>query len=213
MPLRILFGKFLLAFALAIGSTLAAADAAALQRLSARLDGVKSMEAGFVQTVSDEKGKVLQTSEGTLAVKRGNRLRWETTAPFAYLIVTDGEKLWRYDRDLEQVTRQRFRGELADTPALILSGEVARIGATYDVSVEQGSAGEYFKLVPKRANALFRSLTLVFAGNSVDQLMLQDNLDQRTEIRFSGVVNNPALDDSLFRFVPPAGVDVVDDES
>jgi outer membrane lipoprotein-sorting protein len=42
---------------------------------------------------------------------------------------------------------------------------------------------------------------------------LQDNLDQRTEIQFSAVVNNPSLSDSLFQFQPPAGVDVVADEA
>lgn len=191
----------------------ARADDKALQQLGERLEGLKSLQAQFVQTVSDEKGKVLQTSQGTLAVKRGNRLRWETTAPFAYLIVTDGETLWRFDRDLEQVTRQKFKGELADTPALILSGEMPRIRANYDVSLEQGSAGEYFRLVPKRRNALFHSLTLLFAGNSVSRLVLQDNLDQRTEIQFSGVVNNPALAEGLFHFDPPKGADVVDDEA
>lgn len=212
MRLRIFF-RMGLGIALALYGALAHADDAALQRLGARLEGLKTLQARFVQTVSDEKGKVLQTSQGSIAVKRGNRLRWETEAPFAYLIVTDGEKLWRYDRDLEQVSRRKFHGELADTPALILSGEVSRIAASYDVSLEQGSGGEYFRLVPKRKNALFHSLTLLFNGNTVSKLVLQDNLDQRTEIQFNSVVNNPALGDNLFHFEPPAGVDVVDDEA
>lgn len=198
---------------LALVGQVACADDAGLQRLSAHLDGLKSLQAQFVQTVSDDKGKVLQTSQGSLSVQRGNRLRWETNAPFAYLIVTDGRMLWRYDRDLEQVTRQKFKGELADTPALILSGDMPRIRANYEVRFEQGSAGEYFHLVPKQKKALFHSLTLLFSGTAVSQLVLQDNLDQRTEIRFSAVINNPVLADSLFHFDAPSGVDVVDDES
>lgn len=194
------------------------ADDAALQRLTALLEPVKSLQAQFVQTVTDADKKVLQTSQGTLAVKRGNRLRWETTAPFAYLIVTDGSVLWRFDRDLEQATRQKFNGQLADTPALILSGETRRIKANYEVTREQGKEGEYFHLLPKQKDALFRSLTLVFANTGVSanagiaQLILQDNLDQRTEIRFSSLVNNPVLADNLFHFDPPKGVDVVVDE-
>jgi outer membrane lipoprotein carrier protein len=188
-------------------------DDDALRRLGGHLDGLKSLQAKFVQTVSDEQGKVLQTSQGSVQVKRGNRLRWETSEPFAYLIVTDGAQLWRYDRDLEQATRQKFTGELANTPALILSGDMPRIRANYEVAFEQGSAGDYFKLVPKQKGALFHSLTLLFAGNSVSRLVLQDNLDQRTEIQFSAVVSNPALNDSLFQFQPPAGVDVVADET
>lgn len=193
-------------------SQICRADDAALQRLTTLLDPVKSMQSQFVQTVSDAQNKVLQTSQGTLAVKRGNRLRWETTSPFAYLIVTDGSVLWRYDRDLEQATRQKFNGQLADTPALILSGETQRIKTNYEVTREQGKEGEYFHLLPKQKDALFRSLTLVFANSGISQLILQDNLDQRTEIRFNSLVSNPALADSLFHFDPPKGVDVVVDE-
>ncbi|HET8711359.1 MAG TPA: outer membrane lipoprotein chaperone LolA [Spongiibacteraceae bacterium] len=188
------------------------ADDAALQRLTVLLDPVKSLQANFEQTVSDAQDVVLQTSQGTIAVKRGNRLRWETTSPFAYLIVTDGSVMWRYDRDLEQATRQRFSGQLADTPALILSGETQRIKANYDVTREQGKAGEYFHLVPKQKDAMFRSLTLVFNNAGIAELILQDNLDQHTDIRFNSLVINPALADTLFHFDPPKGVDVVDDE-
>lgn len=188
------------------------ADDAALQRLTTLLDPVKSLQAQFVQTVTDADKKVLQTSQGSLAVKRGNCLRWETTSPFAYLIVTDGNVMWRFDRDLDQATRQKFSGQLADTPALILSGETQRIKTSYEVTREQGKEGEYFHLLPKQKDALFRSLTLVFSNAGISQLLLQDNLDQHTEIRFNSLVNNPALADNLFHFDPPKGVDVVVDE-
>lgn len=188
------------------------ADDLALQKLGARLEPLAVLQAQFVQTVSDDKNKVLQTSEGTLAVKRVNRLRWETTAPYAYLIVTDGKVLWRYDRDLEQATRQPFDGELANAPALILSGDMARIRAHYDVTWEQGSAGDWFKLQPKAAKPLFRELKLLFSAAGLAELDLVDNLAQRTEIRFSKVVANAALPDALFTFSPPTGVDVITNE-
>jgi outer membrane lipoprotein carrier protein len=197
---------------LLVVATLTWADDAALQKLSVKLEPLAVLQAQFVQTVSDDKGKVLQTSEGTLAVKRVNRLRWETTAPYSYLIVTDGKTLWRFDRDLDQATRQPFNGELADAPALILSGDMARIRARYDVRWEQGSAGEWFTLIPKAQKPLFRELKLLFAAAGLARLDLTDNLAQRTEIRFSGVKVNPALPDNLFEFTPPAGVDVVTDE-
>lgn len=184
----------------------------ALERLGAHLNPLKSMQAKFSQTVFDENGQPLQSSEGTMAVKRSDRLRWEIESPFAYLIVTDGKTLWRYDADLEQATRQPFNGELADTPALIFGGDLARIGRNYEVSWERGSGGEWFTLVPRQGSALFRNLTLQFSGDAVSQLVLRDNLDQRTEIRFHAVVVNPSLLDSLFQFQPPAGVDVVVDE-
>lgn len=200
------------AVVLALVALTARADDAAAQKLGAKLEPLAVLQAQFVQTVSDDKGKVLQTSEGTLAVKRVNRLRWETTSPFSYLIVTDGKTLWRYDRDLEQATKQPFNGELADAPALILSGDIERIRARYDVRWEQGSQGEWFTLQPKSQKPLFRELKLLFASSGLAELDLIDNLAQRTEIRFSSVKVNPALSDTLFNFTPPPGVDVVADE-
>jgi len=206
LPLQKLFLLFW-----GFAASFAMADDAALQKLSERLGPLKSLRAQFVQTVTDDKGKVLQTSQGSLAVRRVNHLRWETTAPFAYLIVTDGSVLWRYDQDLEQVTRQPFKGELAATPALILGGDTSLIAANYQVSWEQGSTGDHFKLVPKKKNALFRELGLQFNGNTVSELTLRDNLEQRTDIRFSAVEPNAAQPDKLFQFEPPAGVDVIDE--
>lgn len=188
------------------------ADPAALAALQTQLEPLQSMEGRFSQTVWDERGEPLQSSEGEVAVKRGNRLRWQIESPFAYLIVTDGRTLWRYDADLEQATRQPFSGELADTPALIFSSDGTRIGEQYAVAREQGSEGEWFTLTPKRDQAVFRSLRLLFGDGTVRQLELIDSLDQRTEIRFHDVRRNPSLADSLFSFTPPAGVDVVHDE-
>ena len=200
-------------FCLSLFSQFCRAESVALQHLTALLDPVKSLRAHFEQTVSDADNVVLQNSQGTIAVARGNRLRWETTSPFAYLIVTDGKVMWRYDHDLEQATRQQFSGRLADTPALILSGETQRIGADYAVTQTSSHGDESFQLSPrKKEGALFGSLTLVFRRGTIAELVLQDNLDQRTDIRFSALENNPVLADSLFEFTPPKGVDVVIDD-
>jgi outer membrane lipoprotein carrier protein len=186
------------------------ADDAALQKLGTHLGPLAAMQADFIQTVSDDKNNVLQASEGTLTVKRVNRLRWQTTTPFSYLIVTDGKTLWRYDADLEQATRQPFTGDMADAPALILSGDMARIRASYDVAWEQGAAGEWFTLKPKAKKPLFRQMKLLFAGATLRELDLIDNLAQRTEIKLANLTVNPPLADSLFNFTPPDGVDVID---
>jgi outer membrane lipoprotein carrier protein len=196
----------------ALLAVVANAAPTALERLGNYLGPLESMRAGFSQTVFDEDGAPLQSSEGQMAVKRSDNLRWEVESPFAYLVVTDGETLWRYDADLEQATRQPFTGELADTPALIFGGDLQRIGRSYEVSWEQGSEGEWFTLVPRADNALFRSLALQFTNGAVTRLELRDSLDQRTEIRFHSVQVNPTLERSLFSFQPPAGVDVVSDE-
>ncbi len=202
----------LLVLILLIGAPLQwlhAAEPDALTRLGERLGPLRSMQARFAQTVYDDSNEPLQSSEGTMVVQRSDRLRWETTSPFSYLIVTDGVTLWRYDADLEQATRQPFNGELANTPALILGGDMAKIARHYEVSWEQSSDGELFTLLPRSKEALFRQLQLKFSKGGVSELLLRDNLDQRTEIRFFSLVVNPTLTAKTFQFTPPTGVDVI----
>lgn len=183
----------------------------ALDGLAERLDQLQSMTARFSQTVWSEEGEPLQSAEGEMAVKRGNRLRWEIQSPYAYLIVTDGETLWRFDADLEQAVVQPFRGELADTPALIFSSDRATLAENYRVESERGKEGTWFLLTPRGDHALFRTLRVQFDNGAVTRLELIDNLDQRTEIQFHDVQANPLLADKLFSFEPPPGADVIRD--
>ncbi len=206
---RVLYGC--LATLLCCAAALAQTQEAALDALAAQLDQLQSMTARFSQTVWSEEGDPLQSAEGQMAVKRGNRLRWEIESPYAYLIVTDGATLWRYDADLEQAVVQPFRGELADTPALIFSSDRTTLAEHYRIEAEQGRTGSWFLLTPRGEQALFRTLRVQFADGAVTRLELIDELDQRTEIRFHDVQANPALDDQLFTFEPPADADVIRD--
>lgn len=185
------------------GATAAADDDAAA--LAARLEPLQSLRAHFEQTVRDERGEILQQGSGLMLVQRPNRLRWETEQPFRYLVVTDGEVLWRYDADLEQANREPFRGELADAPGLILGGDPGRIAAQYRVRAD----GDRFVLEPRTDEALFRRLTLVWRDAALHSMTLVDRLDQTTEIVFSDLQRNPELAPSTFSFEPPADADVI----
>lgn len=177
-------------------------DAAALVAL---LQPVGSLSASFEQTVRDDRGEILQRASGEMQVMRPNRLRWQTNEPFHYLVVTDGDVLWRYDADLEQANREPFRGELADAPGLILGGDPQRIVQQYDVRREK----QNFVLEPRDQKALFKRLTLTWDKQAPRKMILQDRLDQITEIEFSAVQVNPELPTDLFVFTPPAEADVI----
>ena len=50
---------------------------------------------------------------------------------------------------------------------------------------------------------------LAFANGTLREMELSDSLGQVTTLEFSELVKNPKLDNDLFRFVPPAGVDII----
>ena len=82
----------------------AAAAETAGRQLEHFLQDVRSLLADFEQTLVDESNRETQHSAGMVAIKRPGKFRWDYQLPYQQLIVADGEKLWVYDTDLEQVT-------------------------------------------------------------------------------------------------------------
>jgi len=186
------------------------ADPESLERLHDKLQDMRSFKAEFTQTVMDGNGAMMQTSQGEIAVKRPGLLYWQVYAPLEQLLVSDGIKLWSYDPDLEQVTVQAVDQRLSQTPALLLSGEVEGLSDSYEIdSVQLGDKVWQFQLIPKQPDSLFEQLRLTFSGETLVQMHLLDSLGQRSSLEFNNVKMNPQLENDMFTFVPPEGVDVI----
>jgi outer membrane lipoprotein carrier protein len=185
-----------------------AADAQALARVERAVAALDSVRAEFVQELVDPRTKSVQRASGTLSLKRPGKFRWDYAQP-AQVIVSDGERLWLYDADLEQVTVRRVKDTLSQTPAMLLSGQ-ARVRDGFTVRAAPPADGlDWVLLLPKRTDTDFRELRLGFAGDTLQRMEFDDKLNQRTRIELRRVQRNVRLDDSLFRFVPPPGTDVI----
>jgi outer membrane lipoprotein carrier protein len=215
MNMQRLFCSLLLAFTWPLaGATAAAAEteSAAPELLRAFLAETVTLEAHFSQVLLEPDTQRVQVSEGRFYLHRPQRFRWDYVSPAPQLVVADGEHLWLYDPDLEQVTVRRLDEGLSSTPAVLLSGDAAledsfRIGAAYH---EDGL--DWVELAPLSDAADFQALRVGFEDARLASMELMDALGQTTIIRFSELRINPTLDAALFRFVPPAGVDVLRDD-
>jgi len=206
--MRRLFAAALLIFAPAPANADAAADAAAERRVATAFGTLTSLRAEFQQTVTDARGKPVESAAGTMTLARPGRFRWDYREP-AQLIVSDGVTVWFHDIDLEQVTIRPARETLEGTPAMLLTGE-GDLKAEFTISDGGGAQGlAWSRLLPKRTDGDFRELRLGFADGELRHMTLLDRLGQTTELAFSRIERNPKLDPSQFRFTPPPGVDVV----
>lgn len=193
-------------------STSAFADAA-LDSFIKRLEVISSMETYFEQVTLDQSGEVLQSLSGTLTVARPGKMRWQTEPPYEQLVVSDGELVWVYDMDLEQVTIRELEAKLQDTPALLLSGNTSEIEANYQVthpSVAGNEGIDRYLLKPMDRSQLFDALEFDYKGDNLAYMRIFDAAGQITEIRFSKQQLNPELDDQAFYFIVPEGIDVID---
>jgi outer membrane lipoprotein carrier protein len=179
------------------------ADAAA--DLNVLLNKIESFKADFTQKQIGEDGELMQTTEGSAAIARPQKMRWELQEPFPSLIVVNDHVLWRYDPELEQASRETLSDSLQQTPALLLSGNSEEILKQY--SVTQSTSG--FRLEPLDKVGVFRALVMQFEGEQLNGMDIVDDFGQRTEIRFREMTVNETLDETLFNFAPPEGTDVL----
>ncbi|MFO0520717.1 MAG: outer membrane lipoprotein chaperone LolA [bacterium] len=187
-------------------------SAAAAARLRSFIEGTQSAQARFTQTVVDRKGRRVQEATGSMQFLRPGRFRWEYEKPYSQLLVGDGQRIWIWDRDLNQVTVRRLDRAITGTPAALLAGS-NEIEKAFIVTAQPAQDGlEWIEAVPKGTESSFASVRLGFAQDVLAAMELNDALGSRTMIRFEDLQRNPKLSLQLFRFVPPKGADVLEDK-
>jgi chaperone LolA len=181
------------------------------EQLSALLQSHARLSAAFQQYTLGDGNIKSENASGRLWIEGVDRFRWETERPFPQTIISDGQWLWVYDPDLEQATQRPLGEGEVMTPARVLGGDVEQLNRYFNVKqIEAGAGNSLFELTPKEeGSAEFQSLRLLFSGDLLAELLIQDGLGQRSLIMFSEQSFPAAFDQTMFRFIPPASVDVI----
>lgn len=171
-------------------------DTATIDRVEAYLNGIRSLEAGFIQRAPD--GAV---AEGRLSLERPGRLRFDYGDDVPLLVVSDGTTLSFVDYDVKQVTRW----PIMDTPLGILVAKETELGDEFMVTTSEETGGLLRVTVqdPKRLDEGY--ITLIFERAPLI-LRAWDAVDAQGMVTRVTLVNaepNVALDDALFTFKDP----------
>lgn len=185
------------------------ATASGLEQLKSFLGGAKTGKTTFRQVVSARAGRAPQESSGTFAFSRPGKFRWTYDKPHAQIIVGDGEKLWIYDPDLNQVIVRKLDLALGATPAALLAGDDA-LEKNFDLQ-DGGKSGdlEFVDAKPRAADRGFNGVRIGLKDNLPRTMELRDSFGQVTQLTFGAFERNAAVDAATFSFVPPQGADVV----
>lgn len=184
-------------------------------------DGVKALDqflqnknstisADFSQTVYGvKKNKV---SQGKMEISRPNKFRW-TYLDDGQEIISDGQTIYVYDKQLQQVTQKPLGGSLGKSPAALLAGG-SDIKQMYKISNMPESNGiEWVVLTPKKVdeNNGFKSVQMGFnkQAGTLAQMNFVDSFDNKSNISFTNVQTNAKFGKDEFKFTPPAGTDVI----
>lgn len=209
---KLLFGLLLGSYGLLVSAHLYAGGLpGGGSELRLLLTNLNTLNTSFQQTVYSSDGTALQQTSGQLQAARPGKVRWQAEPPMEQLLVSDGETLWIYDPDLEQVTIKSFDQDLSKTPAILFIGNLDTLEQSYKIYIEQGEVVN-FSLIPIAVDSLYEKVALSFSGETPTTMTLWDSLGQKTEINFSNTALNEPIDPALFSFEPPEGVDILRDE-
>lgn len=188
----------------------------ALTQLDAFTADLRNFSAEFEQMIFDAQGNREETSSGSLHISEPNLLRWEYTQPFPQLIIADGDRVWNYDIELEQIT-VRQQGEAQAQSPLTLLTRPDDLHQSFTIrSLGDKDNMAWLEMVPHAGNDEqsndFAKIIVGLRDNQLQVMTLEDQLGQSTQIRFMNGLRNSELDSQQFVFSAPPDVDVLESD-
>ena len=200
------------ALALLLTVTSLAARADSLEQLRQFVAQTGSARGDFSQTTETAGKHAPQTSRGSFEFSRPGRFRWVYTEPYQQTIVSDGSSLYVYDLELNQVTVKKLKGAIPASPASILFGS-NDLERDFQVTSDGEQDGvDWIAAKPRSQDSSFERIRIGFQGALPVRMELVDSFGHVTQLRFSGLQRNPRIDPSRFRFEPPKGADVLQEQ-
>ena len=184
----------------------------ALARLDSLLANIISLTADVVQLIVESDGGILEESNIKMLLKKPNGFYWETITPYQELIVTNGIKLWNYQPDLEQVVIEDWDVSKSELAAQLLSGKTENLDSQYIIEElsDTNNDSQEFVLTPVDADSIYTQISINFITSELDLIYLNSRNGQQTVWRFDAIERNQILEDSLFDFQPPAGIEIIE---
>ncbi|WP_439654747.1 outer membrane lipoprotein chaperone LolA [Trinickia terrae] len=208
-----------------IGASMFAAPqafASGIEQLKAFVSQVKAARGDFVQKQVKAPSKAQQdanggmatptitsTSSGTFLFARPGKFIWSYEKPYEQVLQADGDNLYVYDKDLNQVTVRKLGGALGASPAAILFGsnDLDKNFTLKDAGVKDGI--DWLELTPKSKDTQFQRVGIGFRDGNLEAMELHDVFGNVTLLTFSNIQKNPPLKADTFKFVVPKGADVL----
>ena len=123
--------------------------------------------------------------------------------------MADGQKVWIYDKDLNQASSRAVAKAIGSTPAALLAG--GSLEQDFTLSPLPSAQGlDWALATPKTKDGPFQSMRVAFRGKELAEVEIADAFGQRSLLVFSAFKANVPLAPERFRFTVPAGADVVE---
>jgi outer membrane lipoprotein carrier protein len=180
-----------------------------------KYEQINNFQALFTQTSEVKALNKTQNAQGEVWFKKPGKMRWNYNTPNKDQIVSDGNTLWFYDEDEEQVIETPL-GQVSETQSTttLLSG-LGNIKELFNASFAEPTDidlnnGYLVDLVPKGEED-YNKVTISVNKNDmmVNTIYLYDAFGNLTTVTLKDIKTDTKVADSLFNFITPEGTEVV----
>ena len=189
------------------------AAASALEQFNTFVAGTRAARGEFTQRLvkadsASGAAKVSNASTGSFLFARPGKFIWTYQKPYEQVLQADGDKLYIYDKDLNQVTVRKLGNALGSSPAAILFGsnDLDKNFSLKEIGMKDGL--EWLEATPRTKDTTFDKIGIGLRNGMPEAMELRDSFGQVSLLSFTRFEKNPVLAAGQFRFVPPKGADV-----
>jgi len=172
-----------------------------------------ALNASFLQYEIDANDIMSEKLGGQVWLQTPNKFKWEYAEPAPQLILANGETVWVYDEDLEQVTVKKQ--ESTQNPIYVLLNK-EQTEKNFDMALlakekDQLEQQNWIEMTPKNPGEDIKKVWLGIENNNLRVIKLKNQMDNIVIFEFANIVRNPDLKEGYFTFDIPKGVDVIQD--
>jgi outer membrane lipoprotein carrier protein len=208
-------GRRVIQAALAIGCAAAtlAADidvTRTLKGVEDRYNRVQTLQVSFSETYMLQGRK--RTERGELFLRKPGRMRWQYSAPAGKLFVSDGKFIYSYDRDENRAEKMKLKvSDDLRAPLAFLLGELDFSKDFREFRSKPDGDSVYITAVPQSDKMPYTEVTFLVSPDFVIHWLRVKGQDgSLLEFTFENEKKNPPIQDAMFRFALPPGVEYVD---
>lgn len=184
------------------------------ERVDRHYNALSSLRTEFTEIYRG--GGISRNESGVMYLKKPGRMRWDYDTPQKKVFLTDGKTAWFYVPGEKQARRTSVKN-LDDfkSPLRYLLGHSKLEKEFHDLklvtpSVDATPGDVVLSGMPRGMEDRVQEVRLEIAlDGSITRISVEELDGSYTEFRFQHPAENVKLSDASFKFVPPAGVEVM----
>lgn len=176
-------------------------------------DNAADYKADFHQESEMGTIKKVQNAVGVVYFKKKGKMYWEYKEPIQQKVISNGEKMWLYQPDINQVQEFNYNTlEASKAESSFLNG-IGKLSDEFEIEYSgQIIKGNYLlDLKSKGKETSFKSIKMYVDSENYNivRTVTIDAYGNTNSITFENIKFNTGVDDDFFVFKVPEGVNVV----